>query len=300
MTAPCAALGTPTATETRRVVGGYNVGTISKLVVMVGFVATTAVPVAAQTTGQAPAKSLFTWQDAAVMGGATIATALLAPVDVAIANRLRDSTVQENRFIGTLAAIVRDVATPYSVVIGVSMYAYGRLARDKKAADLGLHGTEALAVGALSGALLKGLFGRERPYVKRDPHNYRLGRGFVRRGKEQYRSFPSGHTISAFAAAAAVTSETRRWWPGSDKYIGPAMYGGAALAGISRIYHNRHWATDVMMGAAIGTMAGLKVVRYHHAHPDNLIDRWLLTGTASRDAAGRIMVNWSVMPLIGY
>jgi membrane-associated phospholipid phosphatase len=268
---------------------------------MVGFVASAAAPVAAQTTSQAPAKSLFTRQDAFLMGGAAILTALLAPVDVAIADRLRDSTVQENRFIGTLAAVVRDVATPYSVAIGVSLYAYGRLASDEKVADLGLHGTEALAVGALTGAVLKGLFGRERPFVQRNPHNYKFGRGFLgRRGKEQYRSMPSGHTISAFAAAAAVTSETRRWWPGSDKYIGPAMYGGAALAGISRIYHNRHWATDVMMGAAIGTMAGLKVVRYHHAHPDNLIDRWLLTGTARRDAAGRVMVNWSVMPLIGY
>jgi membrane-associated phospholipid phosphatase len=272
----------------------------SRLVFTVGFVATTAVPVPAQTTSPGPSsKSLFTWQDAALMGGFAIATAALAPVDVAIANRLRDSTVQENRFIGTLAAVVRDVATPYSVFIGVGLYAYGRIASDERAADLGLHGTEAIAIGALAGATLKGLFGRERPFVKRDPHNYKLGRGFGRRGKEQYRSFPSGHTISAFAAAAAVTSETRRWWRGSEKFIGPAMYGGAALAGISRIYHNRHWATDVMMGAAIGTMAGIKVVRYHHAHPDNLIDRWLLTGSVSRDAAGKMMVRWSAMPILG-
>jgi membrane-associated phospholipid phosphatase len=277
-----------------------SVRSVSKLALIVGFAATTAVPVAAQATSPPPAKSLFTWQDAAMLGGAAIATAALAPVDVAIANRLRDSTVQENRFIGTLAAVVRDLSTPYSVVIGVSMYTYGRLARDRKAADLGLHGTEAIAVGALSGMLLKGLFGRERPYVKLDPHNYKLARGFAGRGKEHYRSFPSGHTISAFAAAAAVTSETRRWWPGSDKYIGPAMYGGAALAGISRIYHNRHWATDIVMGAAIGTMAGLKVVRYHHTHPENLIDRWLLTGSASRDASGKLLVRWSALPLLGH
>jgi membrane-associated phospholipid phosphatase len=273
---------------------------ISKLVSTVAFVATAAAPVAAQTTNPAPSsKSLFTWQDAAFMGGFAIATAALAPVDVAIANRLRDSTVQENRFIGTLAAIVRDVATPYSVFIGVSLYAYGRIASDERVADLGLHGTEALAIGAVAGAALKGLFGRERPFVERDPHDYGFGRGFGRRGKEQYRSMPSGHTISAFAAAAAVTSETRRWWRGSEKFIGPAMYGGAALAGISRIYHNRHWATDVVMGAAIGTMAGIKVVRYHHAHPENVIDKWLLSGSASRDATGKLVVRWSVMPILG-
>jgi membrane-associated phospholipid phosphatase len=269
---------------------------ISTLALTAALAGVVSSPLAAQSAEASSTKSLFTWQDAAALGGFAIVTAALSPLDIKIANRLRDSTVQENRFVGTLAAIVRDVATPWSVYIGVGMYAYGRLASDEKAADLGLHGTEALAIGAVTGTLLKGLFGRERPYVKRDPFNYKLGRGFRR---EQYRSFPSGHTISAFAAAAAVTSETRRWWPGSEKFIGPAMYGGATLTGISRIYHNRHWASDIAMGAAIGTMAGLKAVRYHHTHPGNALDRWLLTGSASRDASGRMLVRWSVIPMLG-
>src|SRR5688572_29544993 len=217
----------PAATEVRRTKRGYIVRSISKLVLMVGFVAALATPVAAQTVAGPPAKSLFTWRDALLLGGLTIATAAVAPIDQAIANRLRDSTVQENRVISTLSGIVRDIATPYSVYIGVSLYAYGRLASDERVADLGLHGTEALAIGAVSGALLKGLFGRERPFVKRDPHSYGFGRGFRGPHAEQYRSMPSGHTISAFAAAAAVTSETRRWWRGSEVYIGPLMYGGA-------------------------------------------------------------------------
>jgi membrane-associated phospholipid phosphatase len=275
------------------------VRSVSKLILTVGFVATAWAPLAAQTEPGPPAKSLFTWRDAVLLGGLTIATAAVAPIDVSIANRLRDSTVQENRFIGTLAAVVRDVATPYSVVIGVSLYGYGRLASDERAADLGLHGTEALAIGALTGSLLKGLFGRERPFVNRNPHSYKFGRGFRGPHAEQYRSMPSGHTISAFAAAAAVTSETRRWWRGSEVYIGPLMYGGAALAGISRIYHNRHWASDILMGAAIGTVAGVKVVRYHHAHPGNALDRWLLSGSASRDAAGRVSIRWMVLPMLG-
>ena len=235
-----------------------------------------------------------------MLGGFAAATAAVPPLDVAIANRLRDTTVQENRVIATLASVVRDVATPWSVYIGVGMYAYGRLARDEKAADLGLHGTEAILIGAVTGGLLKGLFGRERPYVSLNPFSYKPGRGFGGHGREKYRSFPSGHTISAFAAAAAVTSETRRWWRGSEKFIGPAMYGGAALAGISRIYHNRHWASDIMMGAAIGTIAGNKVVRYHHTHPGNALDRWMLSGSASRDAAGTVTVRWSVIPMLGW
>ena len=40
-------------------------------------------------------------------------------------------------------------------------------------------------------------------------------------------------------------------------------------SGISRMYENWHWASDVVMGAAIGSFAGWKTVRYAHSHPGN-------------------------------
>jgi membrane-associated phospholipid phosphatase len=54
------------------------------------------------------------------------------------------------------------------------------------------------------------------------------------------------------------------------------MYGGATLVGLSRMYNNAHWASDVVLGAAIGTFSGIKVVRYSHGHSNNVIDRTLL------------------------
>jgi len=39
-----------------------------------------------------------------------------------------------------------------------------------------------------------------------------------------------------------------------------------------------HWASDVMGGAAIGTIVGLKVVKYTHSHPGNQIDSKLIKG----------------------
>jgi membrane-associated phospholipid phosphatase len=54
------------------------------------------------------------------------------------------------------------------------------------------------------------------------------------------------------------------------------MYGGASLVALSRMYNNAHWASDVVAGAAIGTIVGLKVVKFQHSHPDNRIDRELL------------------------
>ncbi|CAN5290810.1 hypothetical protein BH20GEM2_BH20GEM2_18280 [soil metagenome] len=39
---------------------------------------------------------------------------------------------------------------------------------------------------------------------------------------------------------------------------------------------NRHWASDVAAGAAIGTFSGWKAVRYSHSHPGNEVDGVLL------------------------
>ena len=34
------------------------------------------------------------------------------------------------------------------------------------------------------------------------------------------------------------------------------------------------------MGALLGTFAGIKVVQYHHSHPGNTLDRWILGRTS--------------------
>jgi membrane-associated phospholipid phosphatase len=258
------------------------------------LVAAAPAQLAAQADTISP-RPLFTWRDAALLGGFAAVTMAVAPMDKRLAQEIRREDLQTNKRLGDVAAVVRDVATPGSVVIGVSMYTIGRFTKNEKAADLGLHGLEALAVGQLLAEVLKGTFGRARPLVDTvnlDPHDYEIGRGF-RRGTE-YRSFPSGHTISAFAAAAAVSSETSRWWPRTRWIIGPILYGGATLSGISRMYHNRHWASDVLMGAAFGTMAGLKVVQYHHSRPGNPIDRWLLPKSAMRTPEGDVMLVWTI------
>jgi membrane-associated phospholipid phosphatase len=62
------------------------------------------------------------------------------------------------------------------------------------------------------------------------------------------------------------------------------------------MYNNRHWASDVIMGAAIGTFAGMKVVRYTRIHPDNKLDKWLLNATWT-PADGHIA--FSVLPALG-
>ena len=69
-------------------------------------------------------------------------------------------------------------------------------------------------------------------------------------------SFPSGHTAFAFSMATILGHQYPRWRI--------PFYVSAGLIGLSRIYLGRHYASDVMMGAAVGTITGTVVWRNRH------------------------------------
>lgn len=241
-------------------------------------------------TTRISADPLFTSRDALLAGGFVLGTIAMYPVDRYAARHLQSPTRQENRLLRKAAKGFEFMGTPGSIIIGGSLYVIGRAGGNERMADLGLHGTEAVFVALGTVGLLKGLAGRGRPLLDvGDPGNFKLGRGFKK--NDDYRAFPSGHTAMGFAAAAAVTAETANWWPKSTIYIAPLMYGGATLIGASRMYNNKHWASDVVMGAAVGTFAGLKVVRYHHSHPGNRVDRVLLGARLTPTGDGGTLIS---------
>jgi len=65
------------------------------------------------------------------------------------------------------------------------------------------------------------------------------------------RSFPSGHTATAFAAAEFM----RREYQGVSIWYGVAGYAAAATTGYLRMYNNKHWLGDVIAGAGIGILS---------------------------------------------
>jgi membrane-associated phospholipid phosphatase len=238
-------------------------------------------------------KPLFTTDDALLGLGFAGVTVAMFPLDKSAARRLRSPSSSENRFIDDTTRGFEIMADPGSIVIGSAMYVAGRLTNHRTLEDIGLHMTESIVIGAGTTALLKGALGRSRPFVTNasDPKDFKFGKGF---GNSDRQSFPSGHTTTAFAAASSITSEMKRVYPGSTWIVGPVMYGSATMVGLARMYHNKHWASDVALGAAIGTFSGLKIVRYSHNHPGNRIDRRLLRAIVQPDGDGRQLVGVSI------
>ncbi|MGH7651184.1 MAG: phosphatase PAP2 family protein [Gemmatimonadaceae bacterium] len=233
----------------------------------------------AQTVAPTPDSSrgapLFNGRDIIRAVGFAGLTVAMFPVDRSIAKRLTNERSKANRFLNGASKGVEIIADPGSIIIGTSLYVIGRVTDHPGIEDLGWHGTEAVLFGSGITWIAKGLTGRARPFATADTtaHDFKFGGGF---GNADRQSFPSGHTTAAFAAAAAVTSEAERGWPGHFWLVAPVMYGGASLVGLSRMYHDKHWASDVVLGAAVGTFSGLKIVRYAHAHPKNFLDRAIL------------------------
>jgi len=236
---------------------------------------------------QAP---FFIAKDAYLAAGFVVGTIVLFPLDRSIAKSLNDPNTQANRFFKDASTGFEAIASPGAYIIGGSLYIVGRVGKMERVADLGWHGTEAVIFAQGITQVLKGFAGRERPFLSQgqDPDNWVFARGWT---SGDWTSFPSGHTSTAFAAAAAVTNETTRWWPRSTWIVGPIMYTGATAVGLSRMYHNKHWGSDVVLGAAIGTFSGRKVVQYVHGHPGNVIDRIMLRTKVTPTADGGYRVG---------
>jgi membrane-associated phospholipid phosphatase len=175
-------------------------------------------------------------QDALYWGGGFVAAALL---DVTIRTFTQANRTGTTNDIADVGNSLGHLVTLGPALVGT--WLVGTITGKKSVADAALW---AVASGALAGgvtAAVKPIVGRQRP-PRGDPAAFHPFKGD--------HSFPSGHTSFAFAVASSLAHSTPDGW--SDV----AFYAAATLTGLSRINHNRHWASDVVAGAALGYLMG--------------------------------------------
>ncbi len=134
----------------------------------------------------------------------------------------------------------------YPVLGFGSLYIYGLIFNRKESRDLSLLAAKTFVISGLVAQVSKLVFGRHRPYndeptnpTNFEPFNFK------------YTSYLSGHTTIAFSMATIIAREF------SDKAWVPVIsYTLATFAGLSRIYDNKHWPTDVIGGAVLGYTIG--------------------------------------------
>lgn len=129
-----------------------------------------------------------------------------------------------------------------------SLYASGEFFHQSSLRKTALLSLESWVISGVIISGLKFIIGRSRPYLsngKTDFHPFSLNSGF--------QSFPSGHCSSAFAVASVIADRSQKF------AVDLLSYSLATLVAVSRAHKNKHWASDVFIGSAIGYFVGKKI-----------------------------------------
>lgn len=132
------------------------------------------------------------------------------------------------------------------------LYGCGLICRNDQAKLTALKGVEAFILAGLASQIVKHLSHRHRPFQD-EPPNPGIWEGPLH--GFDYTSFPSGHAATAFAIAAVVATSYKQ-----SIWVPIVCYTLATGAALSRVYDNDHWASDVLIGSAIGFAIGKLVV----------------------------------------
>jgi membrane-associated phospholipid phosphatase len=127
--------------------------------------------------------------------------------------------------------------TPEQAALSLGTYAYGRIFDEPRVSHLGMDLLRAQLIAEAMVEPIKFATRRERPDLS------------------DRQSFPSGHAAVTFATATVI--QRHLGWRKS--LLG---YVVASYVASSRLHDNKHYLSDVVFGAAVGTIAGRTVTQH--------------------------------------
>jgi len=176
----------------------------------------------------------------------TAAVGALIPADTHIANAFENSRGQV-RWGGRIS----NIGASYTLIpIVAGSYVYGAWRDNPKGREIGVLGTESLLDSLIVAGVLKGVFLRNRPDEKHASDFWGGGT-----------SFPSGHAIQIWSIASLLDHEYQH-----KRIIGITAYTLAGIVSASRIAAQKHFASDVVAGGAMGWFIGRYVYNTHMSH----------------------------------
>ena len=189
--------------------------------------------------------------EAGMLGGALIAAVAMQPFDQRLYDYIHAVTHVSSRRPGFFNLSLY-LGEGWVDLVAVSLFSLG----GPRARRTAVEGMEALAAVAIESTIAKRLFRVPRPNKTRGAKSY-FQRFYLIDSKDD--AFPSGHTMSAFAAASVIAHE----YPDST----PFVYSASTLVGLSVVEKGWHWPSDVIAGAALGFVIGHgAVLANEHLH----------------------------------
>lgn len=206
------------------------------------------------------------WSHIGIYAGSVAAFSLLADEPIQrFATKMHDNS----NTVSSISSYVTKFGGRYEVYSLAALGGYGFIFNNKKMQTTTLLATHAYITAGLIESAVKYVTGRQRPtyynpnHPEAEPsfHGPLFSGGNNIYGHKINTSFPSGHATVIFAAATVFAKEYK-----NTTWVPVVAYSAASLVGISRITENRHWVTDVIVGATLGYLCGNQVVNNYHRY----------------------------------
>jgi hypothetical protein len=189
-------------------------------------------------------------RDWLMLGGVVAGIGTVAVFDEDINRAIQRN---KNGTVNDVLHAVEPFGNEYAIGVVGSFYIFGEIFKDPRAKTTAL---DAISASALASGIItnvtKYAIGRSRPLDHEGAYKFQPFSGRD--------SFSSGHTAEAFALASVISEHYPTPW------VQVTSYGIAGLVGYARISEGRHWTSDVLAGAAIGTFVGKTVVYFNQRH----------------------------------
>lgn len=185
------------------------------------------------------------------LGAVGILMAFDRPIMDAIQNNhtsLLDGIAAFGNMFGETTALVPTV---------LGSFAVGLVFDNDQAKDVAVASLSSVILGQLVVEVMKSATHRQRPANSDSPYVFD-GPDWTSGNT----SFPSGHSAAAWSIATVFAEEFKdqyKWSP----YV---AYGIAAMTSYARMNYNRHWASDVVLGALVGHYSAKFAIKWYRKH----------------------------------
>jgi len=169
-------------------------------------------------------------------------TAFLMRNDSSLSHEAEEADLQHPSHIVSRSGSIYTFAAPVAVMT------LGKLTGNAKASHAGGVALEAVLHSTLIVQTLKVATNRQRPSVNRGSGDFWDGGN----------SFPSGHSMSAWAFASAMADQYS-----GKKWVAISGYSAAAAVSLSRIAGGNHFPSDVLVGSSLGWLVGHYISHRH-------------------------------------
>lgn len=200
----------------------------------------------------------YDWKDWTVFGGVAAVTTLAFVYDDEIYDFV-DGTFGNEKW-NTASKCTDVFGEEYFILPTVALtYAVGAIGDHCRLKNMSLAALQSFVYAEVASAGLKVLTCRLRPSEvnsQQSTVNSQTWLGPFKSFKST--SFPSGHAMRSFALATTIAG----FYP-DKKWVGIVSYSLATMTSLGRVVSKEHWASDVIVGAALGYFIGRGVVKFN-------------------------------------